>query len=47
MELKRTDVAVRCNYATIRDGVIVDRRAGRIPTEKNIELTGLLSSQIK
>ncbi len=47
IELQRTDVAVRCNYATIRDGVIVDRRAGRIPTEKNVELTGLLASQIK
>ncbi|GAB6184340.1 2,3-bisphosphoglycerate-independent phosphoglycerate mutase [Thermodesulfovibrio hydrogeniphilus] len=47
IELKKTDVAIRCNYATIRDGVIVDRRAGRIPTEKNVELTGLLASQIK
>ncbi len=47
IELEKTDVAVRCNYATIKDGVIVDRRAGRIPTEKNIELTEKLSSQIE
>lgn len=46
IELKRTDVAVRCNYATIKDGIIVDRRAGRIPTEKNIELTKKLSTEI-
>ncbi|WP_353685701.1 2,3-bisphosphoglycerate-independent phosphoglycerate mutase [Thermodesulfovibrio sp. 3462-1] len=47
IELKKTDVALRCNYATIKNGIIVDRRAGRIPTEKNIELTERLSNQIK
>jgi len=47
IELKKTDVALRCNYATIKDGLIIDRRAGRIPTEKNIELTNMLSSNIK
>lgn len=47
IELKKTDVAIRCNYATIKEGLIIDRRAGRIPTEKNIELTKKLSSKIK
>lgn len=47
IELERSDVALRCNYATIKDGIIVDRRAGRIPTEKNIELTKKLSEKIK
>jgi len=32
LEIRKTDVAIRCNYATIKDGVIIDRRAGRIPT---------------
>jgi 2,3-bisphosphoglycerate-independent phosphoglycerate mutase len=42
------DVASRANFAT-RDesGIIVDRRAGRIPTEKNRELCALLSEHIK
>lgn len=47
IELKKTDVALRCNYATLKDGVIVDRRAGRIPTEKNQELTSALSEKIR
>ncbi|GAB5046433.1 2,3-bisphosphoglycerate-independent phosphoglycerate mutase [Thermodesulfovibrio sp. TK110] len=47
IELKKTDVALRCNYATIKNGIITDRRAGRIPTEKNVELTERLSNQIK
>lgn len=47
LDVKNTDIAVRCNYATIREGVIVDRRAGRIPTEQSRKLTGLLQSEIK
>ncbi len=46
MELRNTDVAMRCNYATIKDGVIVDRRAGRIPTEKSRVLTERLQQEI-
>ncbi|MDY6912727.1 MAG: phosphoglycerate mutase, partial [Chloroflexota bacterium] len=38
-EMVAGDVAARCNYCTIDDdGVITDRRAGRIPSEKNAEL---------
>lgn len=47
LEVRKTDVAVRCNYATIKDGIITDRRAGRIPTEKNKVLTGRLQNEIK
>ncbi|RJQ18911.1 MAG: 2,3-bisphosphoglycerate-independent phosphoglycerate mutase [Nitrospiraceae bacterium] len=47
LEVGRTDVAVRCNYATIRDGLITDRRAGRIPTELSGKLTGKLQENIK
>jgi 2,3-bisphosphoglycerate-independent phosphoglycerate mutase len=46
MEVRKTDVAIRCNYATLKDGVIVDRRAGRIPTEYNKQLTGRLQKEI-
>ena len=43
LDMKSGDVAARLNFAT-RDekGCIVDRRAGRIPTEKCAELCGLL-----
>lgn len=47
IDLQKTDVAIRCNYATIKDGVITDRRAGRIPTEKNKELTERLAKEIE
>jgi 2,3-bisphosphoglycerate-independent phosphoglycerate mutase len=47
MEVRRTDVAVRCNYATIRDGVVIDRRAGRIPTEQSRKLTEKLQEELK
>ncbi len=47
MEVRSTDVAVRCNYATCKDGVIVDRRAGRIPTDYNKKLTGKLQQEIQ
>lgn len=44
--IRKTDVAVRCNYATIRDGLITDRRAGRIPTEQSRKLTEHLQKEI-
>lgn len=38
-DLVEGDVAARCNYCTVdEEGVITDRRAGRIPSEKNAEL---------
>lgn len=47
MDVRKTDVAVRCNYATIKDGIIVDRRAGRIPTDYNRQLTNKLQREIR
>jgi 2,3-bisphosphoglycerate-independent phosphoglycerate mutase len=46
LEVKKSDVAIRCNYATISDGVITDRRAGRIPTEEGKGLTEKLKKGI-
>jgi 2,3-bisphosphoglycerate-independent phosphoglycerate mutase len=46
-ELKKDDVAARGNFCTVDDeGLITDRRAGRITTDKCTELCTLLS-QIK
>jgi 2,3-bisphosphoglycerate-independent phosphoglycerate mutase len=42
-ELTPQDIAARGNFCTLdQDGKIVDRRAGRIPTERNEELCALL-----
>jgi 2,3-bisphosphoglycerate-independent phosphoglycerate mutase len=46
LEIRTTDIAVRCNFATMRDGLITDRRAGRIPTEQSRKLTELLQKSI-
>ncbi|MFP3898347.1 MAG: 2,3-bisphosphoglycerate-independent phosphoglycerate mutase [Dehalococcoidia bacterium] len=43
-ELKPDDIAARGNFCTVDDnGVILDRRAGRISTDMNAELCRLLS----
>ena len=47
VELKKTDVAIRVNYATIENGVIKDRRAGRIPTDQSRKITGKLQERIR
>jgi len=48
MELGKEDIAIRGNFATIDDnGVVTDRRAGRIPTEENERLVARLSEEIK
>jgi 2,3-bisphosphoglycerate-independent phosphoglycerate mutase len=40
------DLCIRANFASIKDGVIVDRRAGRIPTEENRRLCSRLQEEI-
>lgn len=48
MDIKDGDIAVRCNFASADGkGIITDRRAGRIPTEKCEEICSLLSQSIK
>ena len=48
LELKAGDVCARANFCTVGPkGLIEDRRAGRIPTEKCEELCGMLSKKIK
>jgi len=48
IELTPKDMAARGNFATMDSrGIIVDRRAGRIPTEKNREICALLSEKIE
>lgn len=47
VELTKNDIAIRANYSTIKDGIIVDRRAGRIPTSESARLTEYLSENIK
>jgi 2,3-bisphosphoglycerate-independent phosphoglycerate mutase len=48
LALTRDDLTARGNFATIDEqGMIVDRRAGRIPTEKNREICEFLKNEIK
>lgn len=46
LEVRKTDVAIRCNYSTIKDGLIVDRRAARIPTDQSRKITERLQQAI-
>jgi len=47
IELRKTDIAIRVNYATIENGIIQDRRAGRPPTEESRKIAGKLQERIK
>ncbi|MEW6584924.1 MAG: phosphoglycerate mutase, partial [Nitrospirota bacterium] len=47
IELRKTDIAIRVNYATIEGGFIKDRRAGRPPTEESRKITDRLQEKIR
>ncbi len=46
IELADDDVAYRCNFVTIEDGIMKDFSAGHIPTEKAKELIKILNETI-
>jgi len=43
VEVRQGDLVARGNFATLRDGLITDRRAGRIPTAEGERLCGTLN----
>jgi len=48
LKLTKDDLTARGNFATIDEkGIIIDRRAGRISTEKNQEICRFLQQEIK
>jgi len=46
VEVGRDDVVARGNFATLRHGLVVDRRAGRISSEENGRLCQLLNQKL-
>ena len=46
VEVGRNDVVARGNFATLKAGLIADRRAGRIPTAENERLCALLNAKL-
>jgi 2,3-bisphosphoglycerate-independent phosphoglycerate mutase len=47
VEVGKNDLVARGNYATLKDGLIIDRRAGRIPTSENEKLCARVNSSLK
>ncbi|MEN6616643.1 MAG: 2,3-bisphosphoglycerate-independent phosphoglycerate mutase [Syntrophorhabdus sp.] len=47
MDLKEGDLAARANFCTIKNGMVTDRRAGRIATSETERLCGMIASSIK
>jgi len=46
VEVGRNDLVARGNFATFRDGLVADRRAGRIPTEENVRICEYLNAHL-
>lgn len=46
MDLQANDLAARGNFCTVRDGVVVDRRAGRIATSEAERLIAQIASAV-
>jgi 2,3-bisphosphoglycerate-independent phosphoglycerate mutase len=46
VEVGRNDLVARGNFATVKGGLVVDRRAGRIPTEENARICAYLNGHL-
>ena len=46
VEVGRDDLVARGNFATVKGGLISDRRAGRIPTEENARICAYLNGHL-
>jgi len=46
VEVGRDDLVARGNFATLKAGLIADRRAGRIPTEENVRICTYLNAHL-
>ncbi len=46
VEVGRNDLVARGNFATVKSGLVVDRRAGRIPTEENARICASLNEHL-
>lgn len=47
VEVGRNDLVARGNFATLKNGLVVDRRAGRIPTSTNADLCRKLNQALE
>lgn len=47
MDVGKEDMVARGNFATLKNGLIVDRRSGRISTQENERLCQLINSSLK
>lgn len=47
LEVGPGEVAARVNFCTVSDGVVTDRRAGRISTETNTELCRIIREKVQ
>lgn len=47
IDVEKQDLVARGNFATLKDDLIVDRRAGRIPTNENESLCRKLNNSLK
>ena len=46
VEVGRNDLVARGNFATVKGGLVADRRAGRIPTEENARICAYLNAHL-